>query len=138
MAKRFEELEVWQEARELVKHVYKLTAEFPQRENFGLTNQMQRAAVSVMSNIAEGFERGANTEFVHFLYIARASCAEVRSQSYVAIDLNYISSAVHDEIRERCERLSRRINTLIEYLKNNDLRGIKFREGRTEYEIQEP
>jgi hypothetical protein len=63
---RFEDLEVWKEARELVKRVYQLSCKFPNHEMYGLTNQMRRAAVSVMSNIAEGFERGANTEFLQF------------------------------------------------------------------------
>ncbi|CAG0970745.1 hypothetical protein ANRL3_01483 [Anaerolineae bacterium] len=135
---RFEDLEVWQEARELVKRVYQLTARFPKQETFGLANQMQRAAVSTMSNIAEGFERGANTEFIQFLFVAHASCGEVRSQSYVALDLNYAPQSEIDDIRERCERLSRRLKTFIEYLKHSRIKGHKFNDERASYEIEQP
>jgi len=68
-----------------------LTAKFPPTERYGLSSQMQRAAVSTMSNVAEGFERGTNKEFISFLYIARGSNGEVRSQAYVALDLGYVS-----------------------------------------------
>jgi four helix bundle protein len=91
--KRFEDLEVWQESRELIQRVYSLTRKFPKSEVFGLASQMQRAAVSIMSNIAEGFERGSNTEFIQFLFTARSSCGELRSQSYVALTLNIL----HDQ-----------------------------------------
>ncbi len=134
---RFEELRVWQESRELVKQVYALTQHFPKQETFGLMNQMQRAAVSAMSNIAEGFERGSNTEFIQFLYTARASCGEIRSQSYIALDLGYGALAEIQELRERCETLSRRLKTLIEYLKRAEIRGIKFHEERADYNAQE-
>lgn len=135
---RFEDLEIWKDARELVKRVYELTTKFPHHEMFGLTSQARRAAVSVMSNIAEGFERGANTEFIQFLFVARASCGEVRSHLYIAIDLNYGSQSEIDELREKCEKLSRRIKTLIEYLKHSDIKGHKFRDEPTIYEINQP
>ena len=130
---RFEDLQVWQESRELVKRVYQLTAKFPKYETFGLANQMQRASISVMSNIAEGFERGANTEFIQFLYMARGSC-EVRSQSYATLDLKYAPEPDGKEIRERCERLSRKLKALIEYLKHSEIKGIKFHEESAVYE----
>jgi four helix bundle protein len=136
--RRFEDLEVWQEARELVKLAYALTAKFPKQETFGLASQMQRAAVSVMSNIAEGFERGSNAEFIQFLYIARASCGELRSQCYVALDLGYASSSEVEILRERCQRLSRRLQTLIDYLKSSNIKGQKFHEERTTYELEQP
>lgn len=132
---RFEDLEVWQEARELVKLVYTLTNKFPKQETFGLASQMQRAAVSVMSNIAEGFERGSNSEFIQFLYIARASCGELRSHSYIALDLGYVSSSEIEILRERCQRLSRRLQTLIDYLKGSSIKGHKFREERAIYHL---
>jgi four helix bundle protein len=133
---RFEDLEVWRDARELVKRVYQLTAEFPKHETFGLTNQLRRAAVSVMSNIAEGFERGSNTEFVQFLFVARASCAEVRSHLYVALDLGYTPQAKIAEAREFSERLSRRLKTLIDYLRHSELKGHKFHDEQTAYSIE--
>ena len=82
--KYFEDLEVWQEARQLTRQVYRLTNNSKFSKDFGLSNQIQRAAVSIMSNVAEGFERGGNQEFIQFLYIAKGSCGEVRSQLYVA------------------------------------------------------
>ncbi len=136
--RRFEDLEVWQEARELVKRVYGLTAKFPRQEAFGLKSQMQRAAVSVLSNIAEGFERGSNTEFIQFLYIARGSCGEVRSQAYIVSDLNYVAQSEAEDIRERCAKLSRRLQTLIEYLKGSSIKGQKFHEERATYKIEQP
>jgi four helix bundle protein len=135
---RFEDLRIWQESRELVQQVYQLTAGFPRQETFGLSSQMRRAAVSVMSNIAEGFERGSNTEFVQFLFIARGSSGEVRSQCYVASDLKYGTEAEIQGIRDQCERLSRRLQAFIDYLKNSEIKGQKFHETRAIYEIQEP
>lgn len=135
---KFEDLEVWQDARELVKLVYALTTKFPKQETFGLASQMQRAAISVMSNIAEGFERGSNTEFIQFLYIARGSCGELRSQCYVALDLGYASSVEVETLRERCQVLSRRLQAFIEYLKSSGIKGQKFHEERATYQTEQP
>jgi len=77
---RFEDIEAWREARVLVKRIYEVTAQGRFARDFGLRDQIRRAAISTMSNIAEGFERGSNKEFVHFLYVAKASAGEVRSQ----------------------------------------------------------
>ena len=133
---RFEDLEVWRDARELVKQVYALTAKFPKHETFGLASQMQRAAVSIMSNIAEGFERGGNAEFIQFLYIARASCGELRSQSYAAWDLRYVPEAEAQQIRKRCESISRRLKALADYLKQSGMKGTKFHDERTTYGVE--
>jgi four helix bundle protein len=135
---RFEDLAVWQEARALVKRVYQLTTQFPNHETFGLTNQLRRAAVSVMANIAEGFERGSNSEFIHFLFMARASNAEVRSHLYTALDLNYASPSEIEEIREHSERLSRRLKALIDYLRHSDMKGHKFHDESATYVIEQP
>lgn len=135
---RFEDLEVWQESREIVKRVYQMSARFPRHEVFGLANQMQRAAVSVMANIAEGFERGANTEFIHFLYTARASCAELRSHCYVVLDLSYVEESQMQEILHQCDRLSRRLKALADYLKQSGMKGLKFHDERATYEIELP
>src|SRR5208283_3554416 len=88
---RFEDLIAWQKARELAREVYLATREGPFARDFGLGAQIQRAAVSVMSNISEGFERASRPEFHRFLSIAKASCAEVRSQLYVTLDVGYLS-----------------------------------------------
>ncbi len=84
--KRFEELVAWQKARQLTGQVYQVTGNKALNRDYSLARQMQRAAVSIMSNIAEGFERGSQKEFYHFLSISRGSCAELRSQLYVALD----------------------------------------------------
>jgi four helix bundle protein len=82
----FEDLEIWKEARCLTREIYKLSKALNFSKDYSLRDQMRRAAVSMMSNIAEGFERGGNQEFVQFLYVAKASCGELRSQIYVAVD----------------------------------------------------
>lgn len=86
---RFEDLVAWQKARELTKQIYLLTKSQPLSKDFGLCNQIQRASVSIMSNLAEGCERGGRPEFYQFLVIAKGSCAEIRSQLYVALDVGY-------------------------------------------------
>lgn len=135
---RFENLRVWQEAREVVGIVYRLTAKFPSSERYGLASQIQRAAVSTMSNIAEGFERGTTKEFIIFLYIAKGSNGEVRSQAYAALDLGYISQAECDDLLRRCEKLSRRLYSFIEYLKRTPFKGSKLREPGPEWHLDEP
>lgn len=135
---RFENLRVWQEARQVVKLVYRLTAQFPSGERYGLASQIQRAAVSTMSNIAEGFERGTNKEFINFLYIAKGSNGEVRSQAYVALDLGYTSHAECNDLVQHCETLSRRLYNLIEYLKHTPFEGPKLREPGPVWDIDEP
>jgi four helix bundle protein len=135
---RFEDLRVWQEAREVVSLVYRLTGKFPPSERYGLASQMQRAAVSTMSNVAEGFERGTMKEFINFLYVAKGSNGEVRSQAYVALDLGYISQGECEGLVRRCETLSRRLYNFIEYLKHTPFQGPKLRESGPEWRIDEP
>jgi len=94
---RFEELKAWQKARVLTKRVYEVTRRGEFAKDYGLARQIQRAAVSVMSNIAEGFERGNRREFHQFLFVAKASCAEVRSELYISFDVGYLS---RDELRD--------------------------------------
>ena len=89
---RFEALIAWQKARELTKAIYQMSNQGEFSKDFALTNQIRRASISVMSNIAEGFDREGNVEFHRFLVIAKASCAEVRSQLYIALDVGYISN----------------------------------------------
>ncbi|MBI2360543.1 MAG: four helix bundle protein [Deltaproteobacteria bacterium] len=91
LVKNFEDLEIWKEARRLTWEIYQLTRDPRFSKDFGLSSQIQRAAISIMSNIAEGFERGGNQEFAHFLYMAKGSCGEVRSQLYVAADQSYVA-----------------------------------------------
>jgi four helix bundle protein len=99
---------------------------------------MQRAAVSTMSNIAEGFERGTAKEFINFLYVAKGSNGEVRSQAYVALDLGYISQAECNALIQPCEKLSRRLYNFIEYLKRTPFKGPKLRESGPVWTLAEP
>lgn len=109
---RFEDLHIWQMAHDLSISIYKLTKNVEFSRDWGLKDQIQRAAVSVMSNIAEGFERYSRQEFKQFLSIARGSCAEVRSQIQLAKSLNYITNAECLEIYEKCIALSLAIGGL--------------------------
>ena len=109
---RFEELIAWQKARLLAAAIYRLTSQGAFSRDFGLRDQIQRAAVSVMSNIAEGFERGSSAEFHQFLVIAKASCAEVRSQLYVSLDINYVDQKQFDETMMLSEEVARLVGGL--------------------------
>ena len=129
--KNFEELEIWQEARRLTQAIYQLTKREKFSRDFSLRDQIQRAAVSVMSNIAEGFERGGNQEFVQFLYVAKASCGEVRSQLYVALDQGYIFKADSEESIVAFRRLSGMIGNLISYLRRSGMKGAKFNNAQS-------
>lgn len=114
---RFEDLEVWQLSRKLVKDVYKLTSSGKFKNDFNLYRHMQKTSVSVMSNIAEGFERQSKKEFIRFLYTAKGSCGELRSQLYVALDLTYIENNGFNEIFSLAELISKSIAGFIKYLK---------------------
>jgi four helix bundle protein len=127
MPKSFEEFPVWQKARELVKYVYDLTKKEPFSRDFSLVDQIRRASTSVMFNTAEGFERGSNTEFIQFLYIAKGSAGEARAQFYVALDQDYITN---EEFRKGCllcKDVSGQLSGLIDYLKGSRLKGEKFK-----------
>jgi len=124
--KSFEDLEIWKEARRLTQQIYSLSRAPRFSKDFSLRDQMRRAAVSIMSNIAEGFERGGNQEFVQFLYIAKGSCGEVRSQLYVALDQEYVDQKETDNLLLTLKRLSVMIKHLIDHLKQSDMRGPKY------------
>ncbi len=111
----FEHLIAWQKARDLTREVYRVTGQVPFSQDYGLCRQIQRASVSVMSNIAEGFERYSNREFAHYLSIAKGSLAEVRSQLYVALDLHYINQEKFHEL----QALSIEVKKLIIGLRNS-------------------
>jgi len=128
--KQFEDLEIWKEARRLTQAIYQLTKSDKFSRDFALRDQIRRAAVSIMSNIAEGFERGGNQEFVQFLYVANASCGEVRSQIYVALDQGYIPKTDSEESIVSFRRLSGMIGNLINYLRGSGMKGAKFNSTR--------
>jgi four helix bundle protein len=109
---RFEDLIAWQKARTLTSDVYKATGQGDFSRDFGLKDQIRRAAVSIMSNIAEGFERGRPSEFHQFLSVAKASCAELRSQLYIALDANYIGEALFHELMTKAMEVGRIIGGL--------------------------
>jgi len=133
-AKRFEDLFIWQKARYLTKVIYQLTGK-KSFSDLSLKDQIRRAAVSILSNIAEGFERGTKEELLHFLYIARASCGELRTQNYVALDQKYISPANFQKIKELSEFVSRLIFRFIESVKSSRFQGAKFRKIKKEDDI---
>ena len=112
MAARFEDLVVWQKARALTGLIYDLTREKAFARDFGLRDQIRCAAVSVMSNIAERFERGSDAEFGHFLSIAKGSCGEVRSQLYVGADQGYVGAEDFARASECAAEVSRMLQGL--------------------------
>jgi four helix bundle protein len=124
--KNFEELEIWKDARALTRAVYQLTSDPRFSKDLGLRDQIRRASVSILSNIAEGFERGGNQEFIQFLYVAKGSCGEVRSQLYVAMDQGYVDQKLVDDLLTSLKRLSIMIKHLIDHLKQSGMRGPKF------------
>jgi len=110
---RFEDIIAWQKAKELTLLVYKI---FENNKDFGYKNQIQRASVSVMNNIAEGFERRSNKEFRQFLYISKGSCGEVRSMSYLAQELRIISDSQFNSVFKLSEEISKILSGLIKSL----------------------
>ena len=125
---RFEDLEAWKIAREITKDVYRICKNESFSRDYGLRDQICRASVSVMSNIAEGFERDGGKEFVNFLSIAKGSAGEVRSQLYAALDQNYISENEFNHIYQKTVQNSRVIAGLINYLKQSGVKGIKYKQ----------
>lgn len=109
---RFEELIAWQKARDLTRAIYQMTREGAFARDFGLSRQIQRAAVSIMSNIAEGFERRGRREFHQFLSTAKGSCAEVRSQLYVAFDMGYVEENTFRGLLAQAEEVGRVVGGL--------------------------
>ncbi len=121
---KFEDLLCWQRARELVKGIYK---EFWECRDFGLKDQIQRAAVSVMSNIAEGFESGTREEFVNYLYIAKASAGEVRSQLYIAHDVGYLNIEKFKYLNSLAVECSKLIKSFADKVKGGARGGLQFK-----------
>ena len=124
---RFEDIVAWRKARELVKEVYDLTSRDTFSRDYGLRDQIRRAALSVMSNIAEGFGRGGNKEFIRFLCIAKGSAHEVRSEFYAALDAGHIQSKEFDSLYQLCEETERLIAGFIRYLQQCPYRGEAFK-----------
>ena len=111
--KSFEDLQVWQKTRELVKSIYKITSNFPKEEKFNIIDQLRRAIISVLSNIAEGFSRYYSAETVMFYRNARGSLSEVKSLLYVCLDLVYINKKICDELFAKIDEIGKMLNGLI-------------------------
>jgi four helix bundle protein len=126
LVRRFEDLEIWKLARELYKYVIQLTSREPFSRDFRFRDQMRDSSGSVSDNIAEGFERGGNKEFVQFLFVSKGSCGETRNQSYRAFDSEYITQEELDELLRRTDTLARKTASLIKSLKASDHKGIKY------------
>ena len=114
--KNFQDLRIWQKGMEVVKDIYIVTKKFPKEELYGLTSQMRRSAVSIPSNIAEGFRRYHNKEYKQFLYITMGSCAELETQIIIAHELDYLNDIDKIEIIEKLKYIFRMINQLIKKL----------------------
>ena len=125
---RFEDIESWKLAKEAVNLVYAATRAEAFSRDFALCNQIRRAGISILSNIAEGFERSGNKEFIQFLSIAKGSCGEVRAQLYIALDQNYLDEATFEKISDKLLATSRLISGLMRYLQQSELRGSKFQQ----------
>ena len=123
---RFEDLDIWKEARELCKVIFDITSTEPFNKDYKFRDQIRASSGSAMDNIAEGFERGGNKEFIQFLGFAKGSCGEVRSQSYRAFDFKYIDQIILNDLIERSTNLSKHISGFMTYLKNSDLKGPKY------------
>lgn len=124
--KTFEEIHAWQKARELNQRVGKFIDSGRFKTNFRLINQIEGSAGSIMDNIAEGFERSGNREFLQFLHIAKGSCGEFRSQLYRAIDRKYIQMEEFDELFALSKEIINCLQRLIDYLQASELKGIKY------------
>ena len=112
----FENLRVWQEARDFVNDIYRVMQSC---RDFGFRDQIQRAAVSIMNNIAEGNESGSDAKYINFLYIAKGSCSEVRSMLYLCEDLGFCTAEKHKELHDKSQSISGSLKKLITYIENN-------------------
>ncbi len=131
---RFEEIEAWKTARQLTNMVYELGNQTGFNRDFGLRDQIRRAGVSVMSNIAEGFESRTDVQFINFLGMAKASAGEARAQLYVALDQNYIAEAQFKEAYVLAEICARQIAKFISYLETNP-RKRRVSDDEADYEV---
>ena len=124
---RFEDIEAWKLARELAKDTYRITSGSKFNRDFALRDQMRRASISILSNIAEGFERSGDKEFRQFLALAKGSSGELRSQLYIALDQQYITGDEFMKLRQKSEEISRMLAGFIKYLRGAAMSGSKYK-----------
>jgi four helix bundle protein len=129
--KKFEEIEAWKRARKLTKRVYELSGQGAFARDFGLKDQIRRASVSVMSNIAEGYDRSGTGEFVQFLATAKGSTAEVKCQLYVALDQAYINDDTFSEVSDLAAETGKMIGGLMNYLRQSGIKGTKYKSQKS-------
>ena len=123
---KFEDIEAWQKARELTREIYRVTNRGAFAKDFGLRDQIRRASVSIMSNIAEGFGRGGNREFIQFLSMAKGSVSEVQTQLYVAVDAGYLTKGQFQQLYSLSQSTGNLIGGFIRYLTKSANKGVKF------------
>ena len=121
MVLSYRNLDVWKKSIQLIKHIYQLTENFPKHQQYGLTSQIQRAAVSIAANIAEGRSRQSTKEFLYFLNISYGSLAETETHAIIANELGFISSAILDKLLEDTNEIGKMINGLVRSLENKKL-----------------
>jgi four helix bundle protein len=124
---KFEDIVAWQKARVLTSEIYKRTRAGAFAKDYGLKDQIQRASVSAMANVAEGFERGGDNEFIQFLSTSKGSCGEVKSHLYVALDQSYITPVDFEQLYGQASEVSRLLAGFMGYLRESKLRGHKYR-----------
>ena len=124
---KFEDIIAWQKARLLTRDIYKCSREGAFARDYGLKDQIQRASVSTIANVAEGFERGGDKEFIQFLSNSKGSCGEVKSHLYVALDQAYITPAGFDQLYGQASEVARLLSGFMTYLRESNLRGSKYR-----------
>lgn len=124
---KFEDADIWIDARDLCREIYEISEHLPFKNDFKFKEQIRSSSASIMDNIAEGFERGGNKEFIQFLYIAKGSCGETRSQLHRAYDIKYINREKYKTLCEKCILISKKISGFIHYLNNSPLKGIKYK-----------
>ena len=124
---KFEDLDIWKLSRKLCDDVYKIIQNTDLKTNWKLKDQIDGSSGSVMDNIAEGFERGGNKEFIYFLSIAKASCGETKSQLYRCYDRKFIDETEFNRLKENCKIINGKIGAFINYLKKTEYKGHKFK-----------
>jgi four helix bundle protein len=128
--KHFEDLNIWKESRKLVGRIYSMTRHPSFSKDFQLVDHIRRTAISIPSNISEGFEREGNKEFFNFLSIAKGSCGELRSQLYIAYDQDYININEFNELIKSSLEISMGISKLMKHIKTSDFRGSKYNQAK--------